>query len=133
MADRTIYEGGIQVSGDDYTHYVPDADDEREIEGLDEIVSRRPIVGFTLDYPFDRPYDGRVVGDAGITLRQIIDAIRGGFRVMYRGATEEEIPNLDNKHVTGDYGEAFHEIGDLAIERIDLVEDGARLDVFIGS
>ena len=129
---RIVYEGSIAVARDDYLH--PDEDGERvEVEGLDQRVTETPILRFTLDYPFERPYEGSVVSDAGPTLRQIIDAIRVAYRTIYRGTTAEEIPNLDNMHVQGDFGEAFHVIDDLVIERISIDESAGRLDIFIGS
>src|SRR6266568_6923958 len=115
MHPRLIYEGSIKVDDLDYAHYVErDGDYVRvEIDGLDDIVTRAPRLRFTLDYPFEKPCEGTVVGDAGVTLRQIIAAIRTCFRAMYRGAVHEPIPNLHNQRVDGDYGRAFHAIGDL--------------------
>ena len=133
MARRTVYEGSIAVAAADYVHPSDDGDDDVAIDGLDELVTRAPVLRFTLDYPFEQPYEGTVVGDAGVTLREIIDAVRAGFRRMYRGAVEEDIPDLDNKHVVGDYGQAYHVIDDLVIEQIDLDEDDARLEIAIGS
>lgn len=135
MAQRVIYEGSLTVSGDDYTQTVErrGAYVEAEIEDLDKRIAPNPHLRFTLDYPFSKPYQGTVVTDAGASLRQIIDAIRHGFRVMYRGAAHEEIPKLDNQRVDGDYGRAYHAIEDLVIERIDLDEETGELDVEIGS
>ena len=108
--------------------------EEVEIEGLDELVTDIPVLELTLDYPFDRPYTKRIVGDGGVTLRQVIDAIRTGFRTMYRGAAHSPIAALPgNERVEGDYGEAFHAIGDLVIECIVLHEEERRLEIFIGS
>jgi hypothetical protein len=132
---RLLYEGSLQIADADYTHPVEKDDDyvDVEIEGLDERVTRLTELRFTLDYPFDRPYEGMVITDAGASLRQIFDAIRGGFRVMYRGASHEEIPNLVNQRVEGDYGRAFHAIGDLVVERIELDEETGVLEIGIGS
>jgi len=38
-----------------------------------------------------------------------------------------------NKDVSGPYGRAFHAIGDLVIEGIDLCEADGALDIAIGS
>lgn len=134
---RTIYEGSVSVADSAYTHTVFDerTDDyvEAPIEGLDERVSTLSRIAFTLDYPFDKPYHGEIISDAGPTLRQIIDGIRKGFRAMYRGASEQDIPNLVNKLVDGDYGRACHVIEDLVIEAIELDEAAASLDIGIGS
>jgi hypothetical protein len=96
---RTVYEGSISVEASDYTHPVEQDDDfvEVEIADLDVLVTRKTHLRLTLDYPFERPYEGIIIGDGGVTLRQIIDGIRRGFRVMYRGSSEEDIPNLANQ------------------------------------
>jgi hypothetical protein len=139
MAKRTVYEGGIAVAGSDYTHPAENGNDEQDeyvevpIEGLDEPVTGKTRLAFTLDYPFDQPFEGAVHGEGGVTLRQIIDAIRGGYRKMYEGARHQPIPNLANQLVDGDYGRAYHAIGDLVIEAIELDEGEGTLDVFVGS
>jgi hypothetical protein len=129
---REIYSGSFSVSGSNYTESNEDGD-EVEIEKLDERVTSVPILHFTLDYPFERPFEGKVVTDAGATLRQILDAIRAGYRTMYSGTTVESIPNLDNKRVRGEFGEAFHVIEDLVVEYIAIDEEEGALDVGIGS
>ncbi|MDP1828117.1 MAG: hypothetical protein Q8L48_32880 [Archangium sp.] len=128
----SIYEGSIAVDASDYLHPVPQGDDSVHvaIEGLDRTISPATRVSFTLDYPFEKPLGGVVTGK--LTLRHIIDGIRGGFRKMYEGATVRDIPGMMNKDVTGPYGNAFHVIGDLVIERIELC-DGDRLEISIGS
>jgi hypothetical protein len=93
-------------------------------------VSSAPELRFTLDYPFEKPFTGTVTG--ALTLRRIIDAVRAGFRTMYQGTTEREIPGMANKDVRGAYGKAFHVIGDLVIEEIQLC-DGKTLEIGIGS
>lgn len=85
---------------------------------------------FTLDYPFEKPFEGVVSGKA--TLRRTIDAIRAGLRKTYEGTTVRDIPGMVNKDVTGPYGKSFHVIEDLVIESIELC-DGAQLRIFIGS
>lgn len=96
-------------------------------------MSNHPIVRFVLDYPFTTPYQGELVTDAGPSLRQIIDAIRAAYQIMYRGVTIEDVPNLDNKRVRGDFGEAMHVIEDLVIETISIADDTGALDIYIGS
>lgn len=135
MAMRTLYDGQIAVSRTDYAHETEEdgEDVELEIPGLDERVTSLAVLHFTLDYPFKRPYQGQVRTDGGASLRQIIDGIRDAYRRMYRDAVIEPIANLDNKRVTGDYGEANHVIEDLVIESIELDEQTGQLEVFIGS
>ena len=130
-----LYEGSIPVAGNAYHHteLVGDDYEETDIPGLDTVVSRAPSLTFTLDYPFDEPFEGRVVGVEGITLRHIIDAIRDGYRQMYEGTSMENIPNIANKKVTGSYGTAMHVIDDLVIESIELDGSKNNLTIFIGS
>jgi hypothetical protein len=127
-----VYEGSIPVAASDYVHSVARGDDfvDKPIDGLDRIVSKSARVQFTLDYPFEKPFAGVVTRD--ITLRRTIDAIRAGFRTMYEGTTQREIPGMDNKDVTGPYGRSFHAIEDLVIERIDLCDDES-FEILIGS
>ena len=103
---------------------------DEPIEGLDRVISTSARVRFTLDYPFEKPFAGVVAGK--LTLRRTVDAIRAGFREMYEGSTQRDIPGMHNKDVTGRYGRAFHAIGDLVIERIELCADDS-LSIFIGS
>jgi hypothetical protein len=137
MTTRLLYEGSITVSSTDYIHPVYDEAggdyEEVAIEGLDELVTRRSEITFALDYPFEHTYEAKIVGDNGVTLRQIIDAIRHGFRVMYRGAAHEPIAGMINQRVYGDYGQAMHAIDDLVIEVLELDEATGVLDVGIGS
>jgi len=129
---RELYKGSISVDSKTYVHPVKHGDTYvgEVIPGLDQVVSKSPELRFTLDYPFERPFSGVVTGD--LTLRRIIDAVRAGFRTMYQGTTEREIPGLMNKDVRGPYGKAFHVIGDLVIEGIDLCDD-KTLRLAIGS
>jgi hypothetical protein len=128
----TIYKGSIEVNSVDYLQPVEvgDADVERSIPDLDRVISTASRIDFTLEYPFEKPFSGSITED--LTLRRIIDAVRKGFRHMYEGTTQRDIPKLENKDVTGPYGHAFHVISDLVIEQIDLC-DGRSLDVSIGS
>lgn len=128
----SIYRGSITVDATDYVHRVKQGGNsvKQPIDGLDRAVSSSPRVRFWLDYPFEKPYAGTVEGK--VTLRAVIDAIRAGFRKMYEGTTVRDIPKMANKNVTGAYGKAFHVIGDLVIESIDLC-DGDMLAIDIGS
>jgi len=127
-----VYAGSIAVNSSDYVHSVARGDDvvAQPIEGLDRIVSTSTRVEFVLEYPFEKPFRGAVTGE--ITLRRTIDAIRAGFRTMYEGTTQRDIPGMHNKKVTGPYGRAFHVIDDLVIEKIDLCGD-AVFSIYIGS
>ncbi|MGE3456887.1 MAG: hypothetical protein AB7O24_17380 [Kofleriaceae bacterium] len=127
-----VYDGSIEVDSTDYLHPVQRGDDyvNEAISGLDRVVSKAQRVRFTLDYPFEKPFEGVVTGS--ITLQRTIDAIRAGLRKMYEGTTQRDIPQMHNKEVVGAYGRAFHVIGDLVIERIELCADDS-LSIFIGS
>ncbi len=124
-----IFEGSITVHPRDYQHSVARGEDfiDEPIDGLDKVLSKSAQVRFTLDYPFERPFAGVVTGD--ITLRRTVDAIRAGFRQMYQGTTQRDLPGTYNKEVTGPYGRAFHVIDDLVIARIDLCADDTFLIV----
>jgi hypothetical protein len=125
-ASRTIYSGTIYVSARDYTQTVKRGGDfvTAPVAGLDDVVTPEHELHFTLDYPFEKPYAGVVRSESGITLRQIIDAVRASFRAMYQGASQRDIPGMFNKDVRGDYGRAFHVIDDLVIAEIALRDDG---------
>lgn len=127
-----VYSGSIDVAATGYQHHVERGDDyvEEEIGDLDRVITKATRVQFTLDYPFEKKFTG-VVTDR-VTLRKIIDAVRAGFRKMYEGSTERDIPGMMNKDVSGAYGKSFHAIGDLVIEGIDLCDD-ASLEISIGS
>lgn len=128
----TVYKGGVRVNASDFVHMVERAGSYayEPIEGLDRAFTKSTIVRFTLDYPFERPYQGVVTGD--VTLRRTIDAVRAGFREAYEGTEQRDIPGMENKDVNGSYGRAFHVIDDLVIESIELCGDGT-LSIFIGS
>ncbi len=133
----SIYEGSVSVARADYSHTVHDNETDKYVElpidGLDDRVATIATLSFTLDYPFDSPFHGTVVTDAGPTLRQIIEAVRAAYRTMYRGTVAQDLPLAGNKLVTGEYGRAFHVIEDLVIESIDIDEAAARLEIGIGS
>jgi hypothetical protein len=138
MATRTIYDGQLAVADADYIHSSVDDEGEEveaEIEELDATVTSREALRFQLDYPFTKPFDGEVRGGGGggITLRNIIDAVRAAYREIYRDTTAEPMEKLDNMHVRGPYGEAHHVIEDLVIESIELDEENGTLEIFIGS
>jgi hypothetical protein len=128
----TIYNGSIAVSSRDYLHSVAHGKDfvDEPIDGLDKVVSKSTRVRFTLSYPFERSFNSEVKGE--ITLRRTIDAIRAGFRKMYEGTTQRDVPGMHNKDVTGPYGSAFHAIDDLVIETLELCADDTLL-ITIGS
>jgi len=127
-----VYRVSIDAAASDYVHPVERGEDfvDEPIGGLDRIVSKASRVQCQLDYPFEKPFAGDVTGE--ITLRRTIDAIRAGFRKMYEGATQRDIPGMYNKDVAGPYGRSFHAIEDLAIERIDLCGDES-FSISIGS
>jgi hypothetical protein len=116
VGPRVIYDGGIPVAGRGYKHYDDDAN-EVDIPGLDARVSDARVLRFTLEYPFKHRYEGKVAVDGGAALRQIIDAIREGYRAMYRRARAE----------------ASHEMEDLVIETIELDDATGTLEITIGS
>jgi len=134
-SNALVYEGSIPVADTAYRHtdLVDDVYAEVDIPGLDAVVSRAPSLTFTLDYPFDQPFHGRVTGVQGITLRHIIDAVRDAYRHMYEATSVEDIAHLANKAVTGKYGTAVHVIDDLVIERIVLDHRQNTLAIDIGS
>ena len=127
-----VYEGSIGVASTGYRHTVARAGDyvDAPVEDLDRVVSPARRVRFTLDYPFEKPFDGVLTGE--VTRRAVIDAVRSGFRKMYAGSEVREIPGMANKDVRGPYGRSFHAIDDLVIERVDLCDD-LWLDIDIGS
>lgn len=124
------------MGASDYRHLVRrgEAFLEVDVSDLDVVVTGLAQLRFTLDYPFDGPYEGVVIDEGGgITLRRIIDAIRGGFRVMYEGASYEELPNLANQQVDGTYGRAYHVLDDVFLERVTLDETAGVLHLGFGS
>lgn len=138
---RTIFEGSIEVDSDTYLQ-APDydledspgfSDDDVPIPDLDVPFTEHTELRFVLDYPFENPLECVASGASGVTLRNVIDAVRDGFRTMYQDTTVEPIANLHNKRVTGAYGEALHVIGDLVIEAIEVDELNGTLEVGIGS
>jgi hypothetical protein len=137
MAAWELYAGMLEVDSNDYVEraITEEGDDvEGPVEGLDEVVVEMPHVDLTLDYPFENPYSTVVDGGPdGVTLRQIIDAVRRGFREMYRETSQSVTSLPGNPRVEGKYGVAFHPIGDLVIEGIVFHEDDGRLEILIGS
>jgi hypothetical protein len=129
---RPIFDGMVQVNSDAFTQSVERDGEfaEEPMQGLDAVVARARRFQFTLDYPFEKPFTGTIQGD--LTVRKAVSAIRAGFRSMYRASTVRDIPGVLNRHVTGEYGEAFHDIDDLVIEGIDVCDDHT-LRISIGS
>lgn len=129
---KTVYDGGARVQDTTWVHTVDQNGEyvEEAISGLDDVIAKGKSFTFTLDYPFEKPFTGRVEGE--LTRRKAIDAIRAGFRKMFEVSKIEDIPGMANKRVTGPYGEGFHEIGDLYIEHIELC-DGSTLQISMGS
>jgi hypothetical protein len=135
MVERVLYRGGLPVAASDYRHLVRVGDRHREVEidAMDDVVTHAPSVTFTIDYPFDDWFEGSIDGANGITLREIIGAVRAAVRSMYDTAVVEDMPRLANKKVTGRYGRALHDIEDLMIESISLDEEGRHISLGIGS
>jgi hypothetical protein len=129
---KVLLEGFVQVNADTFITGVERNGDfvDEPIQGLDVVVERARVFRFTLDYPFEKPFEGTIQGD--LTLRKAISAIRAGFRAMYGASTVTPIPGMLNKQATGAYGEAFHDIDDLVIEGLELCDDHT-LRVSIGS
>jgi hypothetical protein len=130
------FQSSLPVAGDHYLQTVrPDEGRllDVEIEGLDRPATSHAELKFTIDYPFPEPFHGRVRGAGGVTLRHILDAVRGGFRRMYSTGTANDLPGLANKLVEGAYGRAYHAIEDLVIESIEIDKAAQCLRLGIGS
>lgn len=122
MALWELYSGHIGVADDDYMELVSEdggPPEEMPIEGLDDVLTELTPVAVVLDHPFDRPHRARLSGDDGITLRQVIDAVRQGFRTMYQSR--------------GAYGEVFHPITDIVIETIILDDEKKTISLEVGT
>lgn len=127
-----LFEGALEVNGSTYVQTVlrDGVPVDEPIARLDEVVSTSRPVQLHIDYPFERRFTVTLEGE--LTLRRAIDGIRGGLRKMYADSQVEDLPGIENKHVTGPWGESFHDISDLVIESIDLCRDDSLL-LFIGS
>lgn len=101
--------------------------------GLDAVAVPANTVTLTLDYPFNKPLVKTLHSPTGFTLRQIIEAIRAGYREMYQATRDAQLPGLLNRHVTGPYGDAYHAMEDLVIERIRYDAQKGALYLSIGS
>lgn len=123
---RSVFDGCIEVATGEPT------DDDAPAD-LDQPFTRLTELRFTLDYPFESPLDCKVQNPSGISVRDVVAAVQAGYRRMYAGATEEPISGLANVRVTGDFGEALHDMTDLVIEGISVDEDEATLTIDIGS
>ncbi len=108
MKSKVILEVPLRVDSADFVHLdVP-------LTELDEVITDEPELKFTLLYPFDKPYAGTIQTGGGATRRQILDAIRAGFRTMYEG---------------GAYGRAHQEIDHMFIDRVELTDGVLAIDV----
>lgn len=129
---QEIFTGCLGVADKGYTQPSEDHDDEEQIiPGLDKPLEYTGSLSFQLKYPFEQPFEGTVKAKA--TLRNVIDAIRAGYRTMYRGTTNKAMKHLINREVQGKYGIAYHEMGDLVIEIIELDQETGELHIYIGS
>lgn len=127
-------EGGgpaLLVAREDFTRVWPQEPYPEAL--LDTVVITDREVQLTLDYPFERPRVTLLHSDAGFTLRQLIIAIRDGYQAMYRDTAPTRLPGLLNQKLTGPYGDAYHAIGDLVIERISYDPKTRQIDLGIGS
>jgi hypothetical protein len=107
MKSNVILEVPLRVDSSDFLHLdVPIAD-------LDEVVTSERELRFTLDYPFEKPYAGTIKTASGATRRQVIEAIRAGFRTMYAATTA----------AGGPYGRAHQQLDHLFVDRIALDDD----------
>jgi hypothetical protein len=109
MKRNVILEHPLRVDTTDYMHL------DAPIADLDEIVTDKTELQFTLLYPFEKPFTGTIKTVAGPTRRQVIDALRTGFRTMYAAG--------------GAYGRAHQELNHLFIDRIELDGDELAIDV----
>jgi hypothetical protein len=138
MTTRTILDAQIEAAKASYV-YLADDDEGRivevALENLDTPVTSRAVLTFQLRYPFEKPFDGAVHGDrdGGVTLRQIIDAIRAGFQSMYRDTSVEPMEKLYNVNVRGPHGRAHHAIEHLAIGPIELDDETGHLEIVVSS
>ena len=117
-----LYSGSIGVADDDYMELASEdggPPEEVPIEGLDDVLTELTQVELILDHPFEHPHSARLSGDDGITLRQVIDAVRQGFRTMYQSR--------------GAYGEVFHPITDVVIETIILDDEKKTITLEVGT
>jgi len=107
MKSKVILDVPLRVDSGDFLHL------DAPLTGLDEVMTDEPELTFTLEYPFEKPYAGTIKTAKGATRRQIIDAIRTGFRTMYAATTE----------TGGTYGRAHQRLDHLFIDRIALDDD----------
>lgn len=84
-----------------------------------------------LYYPFEKH---KIISFTFSSVGDIVNAVRDGFKEMY--AASEKLPQcpfLINQKYDGAYGQTFHALGDLWIERIEYNNKTYELRVFIGS
>lgn len=85
----------------------------------------------TIDYPFHK---GKTIEFSFTSITDIVKAVRDGLTEMYKYSHQQkQSPMLINNTFNGEYGSAYHSIGDLFIEAIYYDTDSCRLDVAIGS
>ena len=85
----------------------------------------------TIDYPFHK---GKTIEFTFTSINDIVKAVRNGLMEMYNCSEQQEQPPMLINHIfNGEYGEAYHSIGDLFIESIYYNVDTCKLDVAIGS
>jgi hypothetical protein len=111
MKSKVILDVPLRVDSADFVHL------DAPLTGLDEVVTDETELTFTLLYPFEKPYAGTI--HTGATRRQILDAIRTGFRTMYAGTTADG----------GAYGRAHQELDHLFIDRVVLADGELAIDV----
>lgn len=111
MSRKVLLDKPLRVDSADFLHLGV------AIEALDEVISSEPELQFSLEYPFEKPYAGTVRAPSGATRRQVIEAIRDGFRTMYAATTAKG----------GPYGRAHQQLDHLFVDRIEL--SGTELQV----
>lgn len=99
MTDPLHTLGVVEIDAADYIHRIRRGDDlvDEPIPYLDTVYTLATRVHFTLDYPFETPFTGVILGE--ITLRRTIDAIRAAYRAMYANTTIDDIPGVENQRV----------------------------------
>ncbi|MEP6861941.1 MAG: nuclear transport factor 2 family protein [Deltaproteobacteria bacterium] len=102
----------------------PDAEPRR---GLAQLVAGEKAMFASVASVVTHPPDFVAVEGDRVAIHWVFDFVN-----MYEVTTQRDIQHLENKDVTGRYGQAFHVIGDLVIESIDLCDDRS-LDISIGS
>lgn len=85
----------------------------------------------TIDYPFPK---GKTIEFTFRTIGDIVRAVRNCLTEMYNySEQQEQSPMLINQVFEGDYGSAYHSIGDLFIDDIEYDTKTYELNVSIVS